>query len=1475
MNKLGKILAITTGILALWCIFYFIAVPQVLSSEFVKSKIQAEVLRRSGFNLAINNYKFRTGLAPVIRFKAQDILLKNTEKNELILIKNLDTKTNWLALLFGKLSLNRLEAENIEIILTEDYTEKFLSPRIIELIKHINLKNGKLQNLKIDLFNQKLIEDISIQSKDFEIINFNLDKQIAMKTKLNFTEAKNSGEIKMVSNIKLPLSIKNISSGFINININNLNLKTISKSINKLYPEIEKTEGIINLSVDKKNNDTMNFELSSDGLFLKFENKDLPIYQTKPINIKSILSFDKENISINSVKINSDLIKACLFGKIGTKDNKNPDLNLTISIDKSNAQEMIRLTPPSKNLVPELDLEALKRNFFDGNVLAHLEITGKAIRPQLNGSILINDAYLIKPIKNAKKATIKLIFNRDKMNLEVSVPTTPKERVWANGIFDIYDEKRCILSVKSTKNIDLETAQVVVNPLQEVIKIPFGPVPIMKILGIGNIDIKVQGNVQDPHIWGAFNFRNATVSFVDMPNLIIKNGEGDLKFNDTDTYFKTTNASINGRPASIEGSCTLMGVFNFVAISKNQNLGKIFADIKDNTLLGEINNYFAQIESMRGFGDLNLNIYGALKNIHDMEFNKNVFSRGKISLNSVTIKPKAIPQEISNIFGELSLDNKDLLVNLYALINKSKVIMEGKIKDSEANLLIKTKDFRLLDAISTLPVEHQRNILTLVKSNEFLNLIPTLNTDFTAKYKGSVEKIQPNNLEVYGSLYSTDNNAFKKSNYEFSNSTLRFSPIHLKTTDVKFDAGGTISNLFGEKPIFTGNLNLNNFDLNLINISTLKNIVSNSQLTDNLENLTGLINLSANAQNGKINANCKLKDIKIQANKQIHEILNGDLFLRNDIILADNINVRIFDMPVLLNGKFSMPQNKNSNYHIWLNTKPTQEFLNTCFNQKALYPIKVRGDLELMAEITGNQQSTNIKSNLLLDKDSSIYYMGATLGDKANAVRLTSNVNLHNSELKINKFNYDKIVMSLDNNETIVPLLNITGGMTYLQDNLIRFNNLKIKSSMPVDAKIFNIIFRKPFMKEGSFTSDLNLNGTSIKPEVLGKLKITDINIPFVETNINNINFDFLPKTIEVVSTGDLISNKIKFLATLTNNLSLPLTVENLNIHVAQLDLNKITEKIKEIEEANFKMHTGTSVIQPLDYSNFVIKNSEISADTILIDNITATNYLSNVEINNDKILHVKNFEFDMAEGKVNGEITHNYNDNNIKLDLNLEKANSAQIAQTLFNVKNQLFGLANGKISISCNAENEKTCLATLSGTGNFEIADGRMPKLGSVEYLLKAGNLIKNGITGLTINGLVDLLSPLKSGEFKSISGDFVMKDGIAEEINIYSSGKDLNLYLTGNYNLTTAVADFKIFGSLSKNITSVFNKVKNLSINTLIKTIPGIGKESENEFSEELAKIPNANDINSIYKFFRVIINGDINGEDFVKSFEWVGN
>ena len=97
---------------------------------------------------------------------------------------------------------------------------------------------------------------------------------------------------------------------------------------------------------------------------------------------------------------------------------------------------------------------------------------------------------------------------------------------------------------------------------------------------------------------------------------------------------------------------------------------------------------------------------------------------------------------------------------------------------------------------------------------------------------------------------------------------------------------------------------------------------------------------------------------------------------------------------------------------------------------------------------------------------------------------------------------------------------------------------------------------------------------------------------------------------------------------------------------------------------------------------------------------------------------------------------------------------------------------------------------------------------------------------------------------------------------------------MYMTGTYNFVNSIADMEIYGSLSKNITTVFGKIKNASLNTLFNTIPGINDSTETLLLQtEIGKIPNIKNATDIYRIFMVDIDGDINGENYVRSFKWV--
>ena len=118
----------------------------------------------------------------------------------------------------------------------------------------------------------------------------------------------------------------------------------------------------------------------------------------------------------------------------------------------------------------------------------------------------------------------------------------------------------------------------------------------------------------------------------------------------------------------------------------------------------------------------------------------------------------------------------------------------------------------------------------------------------------------------------------------------------------------------------------------------------------------------------------------------------------------------------------------------------------------------------------------------------------------------------------------------------------------------LAFDYLYIKTSHPTDARIFNIIFRKPNIKQGQFTSDLKINGKLSNPDVLGDFHIFETNIPFFDTVMKNIELVFKDKTVDIDSKGEVMGNDVSFQGVLKNKLTQPYHLEKGLLYTKDLD---------------------------------------------------------------------------------------------------------------------------------------------------------------------------------------------------------------------------------------------------------------------------------------------------------------------------------
>ncbi len=120
-------------------------------------------------------------------------------------------------------------------------------------------------------------------------------------------------------------------------------------------------------------------------------------------------------------------------------------------------------------------------------------------------------------------------------------------------------------------------------------------------------------------------------------------------------------------------------------------------------------------------------------------------------------------------------------------------------------------------------------------------------------------------------------------------------------------------------------------------------------------------------------------------------------------------------------------------------------------------------------------------------------------------------------------------------------------------------------------------------------------------------------------------------------------------------------------------------------------------------------------------------------------------------------------------------------------------------------------------------------------------------------------------------------MLEDGIAKNIEIFSTGENLSLYIHGEYDISNTTADMEVLGKLSRRISTIFGKVGNTSLNTFFKLIPGISMLDfgRKDFIEDVEKIPSFTNGDYEARVFQAIINGDINASGYVQSFKWVKN
>ncbi len=1446
MNQnFNKYIFFIVGFYVLW----LLVLPVVLSKSL--PVVCENLTHNTQFNINVKNPKIKLSILPIVTVKADKFNIADDSSENVIDINNPVFSIRLLPLFSGKMHINKISASNLQV------TSKIKSKHELDKDFFYNLSKSRVScdNLKLEKFNMVFRQSNQdstvlysgkniIYKKNRRYLTFNANTEIRVQDKIS--------EIKI--NLFLPRN-NDVRKNKIDIKISNLNINPIGDFFRNYLPkDFVNSYGIIDIDVNKNN---MNGVLNNCAIIMQDDAKSILFPEI--IQLTSKFDLTRKTIDIKSAEIKSKNTDTHLSGKISNYlDKPLPEFDINVRLNKSKIEDFINMMPPIKT--EDIDAYKLKKYKFYGDILGNFTIKGDNLEPSINGEIFINNGILTKPIPNTKGATVKLDFLGKYLNFDVFVPASISEKVWVKGGVELYNVKYSDMRVWSTNKVDLALAEEKVNPIHEILNFVIGPVPIMDVHGDGNIDITIKGNRKDPHIWGALNLNNVTAKFNDIPDMVLKNADAVLTFDDEKAVFKLKRGDVDGKKFDVNGTCTLDGKFDFDVNSNNQDLAYFYKALESSgPLVEDAKKMIPKLDLAEGLINLKLKVYGNLKYIEDLKYNENLFVKGQIDFLKNILSFNGV--KITEAKGKASFDSTNASIDISSKIGHSPLILKAVAKENLADVSLSIPKLNLKDIAKE---NLQKNI-----ENIFVSV--------NARYKGKIDKVEYDKVDFSAKILSAaKNNKLQIHNGEVSlkrgKLTINNFAGNFVDTKSRFIINLSTDDLTAN-PVFNGKIQLADFDLCLINtFYDLSFIPENKRkLLKQIQFDKGKINLNATIKNNNINASTNLGGIAFTYTPmQIPiRIVNGSIYIHKNCLGLDKINLMADDMPILFDGRINNIFTK-PDFDLYINSKPKQDFIDKYINNNHVYPLKIKGDIVYWTKLKGTNDDIEIISQANLAKDSNIYYLGAIIGDIENAIVLNLNMNIiKKNTVKIKEFSYDKLIESLNSRKTRLNMLKASGGINILKDDLA-FQDLRIKTGNPTDARIFNIIFRKPNIKQGQFTSDLVYNGKLSNPKITGTFHIFETNIPFLDTSLKSISLVFRDKTINISSVGEVFGNEIKFKGIFKNKLIKPYYIEDAEIQTKLVDLNYITNKLKLslTEESN-----NFSPLEKLDLSNLVIKNIKLTANGIKLRNINAENVFAQASLNEKQVLNIQGFKFNIANGSINGNYVYNFGNNNTSLILKAKDIDANMLSFAVFDLRNQIYGDLTGDMNLSCNGSDFNKCMETLNGTSSFNVTNGRMPKLGSLEYLLKAGNLIKGGLTNLSINSVIDIITPMKTGEFSDIYGIIDIKDGIARDVEISTRGKDLSLFISGTYNFSTANAEMEVLGMLSKKISTLFGPLGNVSVNTLFNIIPGVDLTKDSRILENINKIPGIELSSKAYRKFVAEIQGNINGNDYVKSFEWI--
>lgn len=1420
------------------------------------------------------------------------IILKDENGNTIFAGHNIDLRASALPLIFKKISVNNFNAQSLQLNIKRFADGEYNIEKIFKNHKknRFNFSVSKLfcniEGYDISFVDEYNDKKILITGDYFKINNFVHNKFLDIDTSgMMLTNDQNETPFNIRFASVLPLSFnpdlsKTILEGY---------FENVSLGYFKPYFQEYIANDINDISADMSFEfyTNKNTEQSSEKQFLikgtidnlLFDKTSMQGKMSSDSRINTILSlgYDERKLTVNNLNINSDNFEIKGNGTIKLSENELPDLALNFNLPESNVEDIAKVLPT--NIIPKDSehkdvIKKIKKHDFFGKIKGTMSVVGQIPKPHITGTINARNVKLFSKNEPTHTGIVNLEFKGNTMFLDVDVSTSDGESAQVTGLTYLFNEGINHFNIVSTDNLDLPLAQKIVLPVQDVLRFELGPVPMMDIeKGKGKLDIKVDGTKIEGSLFGRTDFRDGRIKYNGIHG-VAEDVIGEITFADKEILYNA-DGYFAGYQMNINGKSVQNGIVEINIGSNAIETADVVETINNSPMMVEVKRGLSALNNISGMAKIDLTMRG---NIEDFQKGDNVKSRGTVYLFNDKCNLIGFDTPLHSAKGIVEFTDREInFKDISAMVENSLVKISGNILINKETKVPNVDIVVTGDEILT-----GDTIKFLAESNLNRNNLPDISNlysldskhDLLFKYNAESNdfKIQNSYAEL-NFLKDQDSKSPIKINRGgiiMKNSKVYVDSVIADFFNTKASVDGNVSHIDTSNPIYNLDINIKNF--NFASMPEIKDlpIVSDSSKTfiSMFEDFKGNADLDIKVNDNNMSGNIDVSQLTFK-NKQTNIpilIPKTKFDIKGNKLSAKAISAKVGKTDVF--GDVAISEiGKNNIINSHLTTKITKDFVEAYVNPFLPSPAIVTGDIELSTLIKGEFNNLDVIPHITLSPDADIFYLKTNLGDTSSVREFNGTINLTPHKTIVKDFRYIRSKHTLATfNADFSP-----------QDKIPDYITLNTNEALP--AKFLNPIFGQDFFKTGDFNANIKyfIDSEDSIPKLQGNIDLKNALTSLDKLKIDIMRLKADKDKIKADVLGNSTDSDIKISAVINNNLNLPINIETLNIFSNSLNnttlidtLNSIrTEYLKkEDENKNDKIEISKNIIN--------IHDGTVNIDVLNYQSIKIEDISAKYNLNDANVFEVKDINAKIGEGTLNADASYNIPTGDIQLNTELKNVDSNLIAENLFGAKNQLYGTGHGKIFLETKGMSVEERLKNLNGECWFVIMDGKMPKLGSLEYLLRASNIIKSGISGLTLNNMLDLLNFAKTGNFISINGSFIIENGIAKDINVFSQGNNLSLYMDGKYNILKGTADAEIWGKLSNKLSTLLGPLGNASLNSFFNMIPGISAiEGDTAlFKENIDKIPPLEYSNDDYKLFQAIIDGNINNSnDYVKSFKWI--